>query len=75
METKTAVTIKHCFLSLQVKLHLESDRKLVRHEHGEGFNSVTTFELVGDRLHVVCIIERLMLTQQPQPDFSYSAYR
>ena len=36
----------------KVKLVLESDSKLVRHEAGSGFSTVTTFEVSGDTLTV-----------------------
>ena len=43
-------------MALQVKIVRESDHKLVRHETGDGFTSVTTFEACGDNLTVVSII-------------------
>jgi len=36
----------------KVKIVRESDHKLVRHEHGEGFTSVTVFEVHGEHLIV-----------------------
>ena len=43
------------FVCSQVKIVRESDHKLVRHEHGDGFTSETTFEVYGDHLTVVSL--------------------
>jgi len=40
----------------QVKIVRESDHKLVLTNHGDGFNSVTTFEVSGNSLTLVSIL-------------------